>query len=447
LDHRDHRWGAGAAISAEDDRVTLESLLHPHWPNTIEAFVSLIGAAALLAYLRVLLAQKSRSLLELRQIWLLGAASAFLFVRSFFWTTGLPLFGALTFFTASSSIFLIFLYAEGLLERHMPLSAKLYALLGSAFFAIASLSGNFAKDVKWMAAFGIYFLGLNFWTGAILATRKKDDLSDGANSDIRAIIVAVALSTPFFLTDLLADLSWNVPRLGTLGALTFLYMFLRAARTQDTICSVMMEISRVLVTAAGFAWIQQFSQSETDLHRMALSFSLYASLILLIRTLHQLREIGTGNREQLFLNRINHADLGSPERFVSSLLEGTLIRRLRIIREPEMSNYDRSLIRKAFERSPTSILTLSGLKREISKMRKSGKKDELFVLEQISDLIEKNGMSHAARIESEPLVLLLADIPQAGRERSAHLELGLVCRIAGLTEKSRGNVSIHEEVS
>jgi len=59
--------------------------------------------------------------------------------------------------------------------------------------------------------------------------------------------------------------------------------------------------------------------------------------------------------------------------------------------------------------------------------------------DQLADLLEREGMTHAVLIRDGPVVLLLVHIPSAGLEQAALAQLGLVRTVAEAIERSRSD--------
>ena len=57
--------------------------------------------------------------------------------------------------------------------------------------------------------------------------------------------------------------------------------------------------------------------------------------------------------------------------------------------------------------------------------------------DQLADLLEREGMTHAVLIREHPVALLLVHVPSGGLEESALAQLGLVRTMAEAIERSR----------
>jgi hypothetical protein len=60
-----------------------------------------------------------------------------------------------------------------------------------------------------------------------------------------------------------------------------------------------------------------------------------------------------------------------------------------------------------------------------------------YSVDQLTDLLQREGMTHAVLIRDRPIAILLVHIPSAGLEQSAIAQLSLIRTVAEAIERGR----------
>ncbi|MGH7741377.1 MAG: hypothetical protein ACRENS_05075 [Candidatus Eiseniibacteriota bacterium] len=400
-----------------------------------EALVSWMSLYGVLIALRVYAKQATRTRLELCVMFLLECLAALLAVRGFFWMTHRAAFGIATFAVASLIPLAVLLYVEALLRRHFPLMAKAFVLIGSAFFFGLAVSGNLHANSTWLPGFTAYILSMQLLlTGAILF-RDQSDLSPVENRSLGAISVAVVLIVPFVATDLAADLGLNMVRVGSVGFLLFVHATVVASEPRGSARTVLREHLSVLITAAGLGAMLAYVVNDLRPATAARSASFFACSLLLVMIYNRVRSNRALARETGVARSVADANTSSTEEFIRVLDRLPMVAGYRLLRESDLKAYDHWSLPGVFHARSTHVVARNQLKRAL----RDRPLDPAYHAEQLEELMERDGMTHAVLICERPIVLLLVRIPSAGLEQAASAQLGLVRTVAEAIERSRAH--------
>lgn len=397
-----------------------------------EALVSWIAIYGVFTTLRVYWKQATRSRLENCTVFLLRCLGALLLVRGFFWIAGDRVSGTLTFLVAAFVPLAIVLYVEALLRRHLPLAAKVLVLLGTCGFVVLALAGRLHADPFWLRVYSGYVLLLMAIMTGALALRDRADFTAIEGRAANAIAVAVVLIIPFVITDLAADLGIQMVRVGSVGILIFVHATTVASEPRGTARGLLARQLGVLAIATALGAIEAYVIGDFRPATIARGGSFFACVLLLIMIylrVHAHRQIARGPG---LVRSLSSADTRSTESFLQVLERLPIVAGYRLMRATALGRYDSAAFPQLFAEGGGSVLTRRGLRQAPG--APSG--PSRYQADQLADLLEREGMTHAVLIRERPVVLLLVHVPSGGLEESALAQLGLVRTMAEAIERS-----------
>jgi hypothetical protein len=400
-----------------------------------EALVSWVSVYGIYTTLRVYWKQTTHSRLERCASFLLECLGALLLVRGFFWITGYRVFGAATFLFAAVVPLAVVLYVEALLRRHLPLAAKVLVLVGTVGFAALALAGRLHADPFWLRAFtGYVFLLMIVMTGT-LAFRDRSDLTAIEDRAADAIAVAVVLIVPFVMTDLATDLGFHTVRVGSVGILMFVHATVIASEPRGTARTVLAGHLMVIGLATLLGAIEAYVIGDLRPATVARSGSFFACILLLIMIYLRVHAHGQIARGPGLVRSISSADTRTTESFLQVLERLPIVAGYRLLRPSDLLAYDHWAFPTLFPADGTHVIT----RRQLRHAPGIPSDDTRYRADQLADLLEREGMTHAVLIRENPVVLLLVHVPSAGLEQSALAQLGLVRTVAEAIERGRGD--------
>ena len=132
------------------------------------------------------------------------------------------------------------------------------------------------------------------------------------------------------------------------------------------------------------------------------------------------------------MRSLSSADTRSTESFLQVLERLPIVAGYRLMRATELGRYDSAAFPQLFAEGGGSVLTRRGLRRAPGGPSAPSR----YHADQLADLLEREGMTHAVLIRERPVVLLLVHVPSGGLEESALAQLGLVRTMAEAIERS-----------
>lgn len=386
------------------------------------------GAVGVIAYIRYIHAQRTRSLLERRTLFLLYGLATLFILRGFDWLLDTAPLAWLTFVAASLLPFAIALFAEGLLRRHLRFGFKLYIAIGTAVFLLVALLNMFPRVMSFHAAFGMFFLSVIAYLGFVLYTRDRTDLSESENRFANAVAVALVVGLPLVLTDFRASLlSWAPLKLGSLGGLIFVYTCVRMSHRLDNKRIVLAELFMILIkaalVAAGFLVVTGNYDRDA-----ATFFALAIAYVLLFTITGRLRSLRLQSQDRSLLRTLVEADSTRSDRFLESLRQLPFMDEHLLLKGADLQEYDVANLTKKLGQG-VGVCRISDL-RKPSDLSHTGAEAS----EQLVDLLESYHMTHVCLIRRDPIMLLLVNLPQVASGQLTELELGLVQKIAALID-------------
>jgi len=398
-----------------------------------EALVSWLSLYGVIAALRVYWIQTTRTRLELCVMFLLECLGVLLFVRGFYWISGLPVFGITTYLVAAVIPLAILLFVEALLRRHFPLGVKLFVLAGSLLFVVLALAGRLHASPFWLPAFTFYVFAMQLVLTGAIVFRDRADLTPVEDRAAGTIAVAVALIVPFVITDLARDLGLHVVRVGSVGILMFVHATVVASEPRGDARTVLAGDLAVIGLAALWGTVQAYVIGDLRLATVERGAALFACVLLLVMIHSRVRAHRQIARGPGLVRSIAAADTRSTESFLQVLELLPIVAGYRLLRAADLEAYNFWQFPRVFRDRDAWVVTRDQLRRELRKPPAAS----AYHVEQLEYLLEREGMSHAALIQSEPPVLLLVHIPSPGLEQAATAQLGLIRTVAEVIERGR----------
>jgi len=397
--------------------------------EALVSWLSIYGVAtAFWTYAR----QTAHTRLERCIMFLLICLGTLLAVRGFFWLSDFAVFGVLTYVVGGLIPIAIMLYVEALLRRHFPLPVKVLILCGTLFFETLALAGRLHHDPFWLPIFTYYVFTLQVVLSGVIVFRDRADLSPIEDRAVGAIAVAVVLIVPLVATDLATDVGLRMVRVGSVGFLIFVHAVVVASEPRSNARTMLTMNLAVLALATLLGAIEAYVISDVRPATVARAGSLFACIMLLVMIHARVRTHGQLARGPGLVRSIATADTRTTESFLRVLERLPMVAGYRVMRERELATYDFWSFAGVFRARGEHVITRNQLRRAPS----GRAADSAYHAEQLEDLLEREGMTHAVLIREAPLVLLLVLIPSAGLEQSAIAQLGLVRTVAEVIERS-----------
>jgi len=407
-----------------------------------EALVSWLSLYGVASAFQVYWNQTTRSRLERCIMFLLECLGALLFVRGFFWISGIKFFGILTYVVAAVIPLAILLYVEALLRRHFALWAKTFVLAGTAFFLALALSGNLHAHPLWLPVFTSYILAMQLVLSGAIVFHDRADFAPIEGRAVAAIAVAVVLIVPFVATDLAADLGLHMARVGSVGILIFVHAIVVASEPRSNAPRLLVANLAVIAIAALLGAIQSYVIGDVRPATVARSAAMFACIILLVMIHSRVHAYGQIARGPGLVRSIAAADTRTTESFLRVLDRLPMVAAYRLLRARDLSAYEFWSFPGVFRARSEKVITCNQLRRSPrarASNASAGSGDAIYHAEQLEDLMEREAMTHAVLIQESPVTLLLVQIPSAGMEQAAIAQLGLVRTVAEAIERSNSH--------
>ncbi|HUF69720.1 MAG TPA: hypothetical protein VMM79_13840 [Longimicrobiales bacterium] len=369
-----------------------------------EPLLSWIGAAGVLAYILHIHRQRSRSILEAKVLFLLYSLAALFVVRGFYWLTDDVRLQVPAFVPATLLPLAITLFVEALLRRHVSFPLKIFVAAGTFTVFWLNILDPITRE-QLFTVYKVFMLGTIVWLGAILITRDRRSLSTMENRFITAVSAALACTFLLALTDLQIRPEWLHFRVGSIGALIFVYVCLRLMTPGGSRLAIAGEIAgltaKSLVAALAFGLLIGPSPTDT----FVATFFIATALVLLLTILERIRESRFRNHQASFFNWLAKARTASLDEFMDSLSQLPLAAEHVVLRQDQLTGYDLELLREAFD-ADRPVATLAMLRASLSR-----ESPRTAAREQLVDMLEKHEMTHATLVSEAPPTVLLLNLP------------------------------------
>lgn len=391
----------------------------------IDVLVTWIGALGAASYLLHIVRNPSRSPLERRAVLLLGVLTVLLTVRGFAWLAPDVRLNRLTFAAATLLPLAMALFVEGLLRRHLPRPAKLLAAGSSAFFFAMNLGPASLRELLLFRVFAGVLVGVMALLGYFLLARRRDTLSPAENRLVSGCLLAVLASLPMAASDFRLELGFPPQRWGAVGVLLFVYTLVHLARLPEHAGWRLRELGWLALQALLLSGMAAFL-SPRPMTVWGHALPLASAVVLLFAIWERLRHAGTVQRQERLLRWLAHAPTGSRDALVRWLRHYPLTEQHLLLGPEELHAYRAESLSALFGRSRTC----SGAR--FRQIGPDAPRQAQEAAEQMADILERYEMTHACLLSTDPLHLLLVNLPEMGGNRDAELELEVIQRHASL---------------
>jgi hypothetical protein len=396
----------------------------------VEVAMNLIAFYGVGYYLVYLLRNRSRSPLENSLLTLLWTVALLLLIRSTSWY-----FGGSTIlykFEMAPAILIplsVLLLTEGLLRRHAPLFAKIFISAVTVFFMVWNwTSGLSITGLSAFAGFLATSIAMNAY---LLINRDRASLSSSENNLINAFIVAAMFCVPLVITDFREELTIAPIRMGSIGALLLVYVFIRGTQRDTRKRAVFFTISRFVGRGAilGFAqWVIIADIAEMRGHEIGLAIALASSLVLLFMVIDHVEQLGEERQRYSLSHWIGRESIASLNEFASALQKLPQLGNIRLLHEDRLKRYDEHVV-TPFLKEQVIV--------SLAKARKQWQPGHP-PRDQILDLLESQSATHLCMISEKPWILIVCTLPEVGQGASHEAELRVIQKLGMLIVKGEG---------
>lgn len=406
----------------------LDLIAAPTPGESVDVLVTWVGGITLLRYRLAISRRREHGALERRASFLVSALAMLLILRGFSWLRpGERWLGMLMLVPATLLPLAMTLFAEGLLRRHVPRAVKWLAVAtsGGALLANlaggASLIGDTAVSAVLLAALALQMVVLV----AVLARRDAGSLSRAENGLVRACLLVALVGVPLAATDFRFVLGWPAARMGTIGALLFCYTLLRRPEERAQLRRWMRDVARLLGRAFMACLLLLVAMRGAPREMLEPLFVLATTLVIALAIADRLGA-GAGRDEHALLRWLARPPAASMAAFQRELRHLPLTADALVIGEADLAPYNPEALRRVLG-GRDGVRTLAELRvgRE-----DAGEGHALAArgADELTDLLERTGMTHVALLNAAPLCLLLANVPELPGHEEAAVALGAVAR-------------------
>lgn len=404
----------------------------PHdFRTTVDILVTWTGAATTIRY-AYMLSRSRASTLEVRTLFLALVLSATLLARGFSWAwpesvvlsiaVGIP---------ASLLPLAATLFVEGLIRRHVPQPMKIFALAATLAALIGTVAGAATPQPEFASLFAKLFLAPLVITllslGAILIARDTSSLSRTENSLVTACVVVTLLSLPLAVTDFRFDVGWSFARMGTLGPLLICYTLLRTPQENERLGRWARDIGLLTGKSALATLLLRILLPTMPWATFGDFFILAFALVISYAIWDRLRDSETSNRVTELLGWLANEPPETMRDFQRELKDLSLTADAEVIGGDDLSGYDRDAVLRAVS-GRSNVVALARLRQ--LRDSETGTFDALETrgADELTDLLERKGVTHIGLLSEEPLCLLATTLPELPGSRDIELAFGAVLR-------------------
>jgi len=395
-------------------------------PLASDVAVTWLGAAGCALYARFFWQQHASDFAARATLFLLALLVWVMFLRGFYWLWDSAALGHLVFAGATLLPFALTLFSEGLLRRHHPQWLKLAAVGVSLVFGVANLFFDLASSPPLLIAFCAAFAAIAMANAWLLLRLDGADLSRNEVQLCRAVVIAAVVAVPLIVTDFRETLG-NLPvRAGAIGALLFVYTHLGLADRRGVLAPLLGRLAAALAAAlllsATFALAMVGARSEL-VQAAAYGFPVAFAWVLLTAVALQLRATTLEGRDAKFLRWLSRARLDSTAGFLHSLHWLPQTEDHLVLESEALQGYAVPAIFAVAGRDPVSL----GEARAWTRAAARGKAE---AGEQLRDLLERHGMTHALLVSAAPPLIVLLNLPSGAQAAVGELRAAVLQHLA-----------------
>jgi hypothetical protein len=411
--------------------------------ETVDVLVTWIGGLTLVRYRFAIARGRGVSPLERSARVLVSTIALLLVMRGFSWLhPDVAWLGTIMLLPATLLPIAITMFAEGLQRRHAPAWIKGLAVAASGTALVTTLAAAALGAQDNPIASSILLIAIVVVIAALfgeLVRRDTSSLSRAENGLIRAMLAMSIIAVPLIATDFRFVFGWPPARLGTLAPLLLCYTLLRRPEERGYLRRWALDVLGLLVRAAIISALLLIALSMVPHEMLVPLIALVTTLVLALAVNDGLGAAAAQGEDRTLLRWLARPPADSLAAFVRELRHLPLAADAIVISHDELSPYHAPDVLAAFG-SRTLVRARTDLRAEARDASAAGRgADEL------SDLLERTGMTHVALLTELPLRLLLANVPELPGSADAELALAAIVRrgrVAVATESARLDVSI-----
>lgn len=395
--------------------------------ESIDVLSTWVGGIAVLRYRLAIGRRREHSPLERRAAFLISAIAALLIIRGFSWLRpDQRWLGTVMLAPAALLPLAMTLFVEGLLRRHMPRWVKWLATLATLLALVGALGALFTgRDSD--AASGVLLVCLVISMVvivAMMALRDRQSLSRAENGLVRACMLSALIGLPLAATDFRFIFGWPPARLGTIGALLFCYTLLRRHDERGLLARWWRDVAILVVRAAIVCVLLLLALRTAPPGLLFPLGALATTLVLAMAVNDRIAEPPHHGSGAALLRWLAREPATSLAQFQRELKHLPLTADALVLGPEDLAPYDHDALRAALSMrgAAHSITELRTRRADSANERAARGADEL------TDLLERSGMTHAALLAEHPLRLLLATVPDLPGSEDAALALAAVAR-------------------
>jgi hypothetical protein len=266
----------------------------------------------------------------------------------------------------------------------------------------------------------------------ILARRDAASLSRAENGLVRACLLVALIAIPLVATDFRFVFGNPPARLGTIGALLLCYTLLRRSDERGQLARWARDVARLLWRAAAVCALLLVALRTAPAELLFPLGGLATTLVIALAIHDRISDLRLHGADPILLRWLARAPATSLVQFQRELRHLPLTSDALVIEEGDLAPYHRDALRTVFD-GREQVQTLAQLRTS----RRLPGTDERRALairgaDELTDLLERSGMTHVALVTGDPLRLLLANVPELPGHEDASIALAAVVRHAQL---------------
>ena len=377
--------------------------------ESVDVLVTWIGGITLVRYRLAIGHGRYAGPLERRARVLVSVVAILLILRGFSWLwPNLPWFGTMMTLPATLLPLAITLFAEGLLRRHVSLWIKLLSAGASLAALLASIGSAIMGPAYGTAASSVLLGSIVLVMAALfleLARRDDSSLSRSENAIVRAMLVVAIIAVPLIATDFRFVLGWPPARLGTLAALLFCYTLLRRPDERAFLRRWSRALLRLLIRAALVCALLLIALRTAPRELLFPLFVLATALVLALAVNDRLGAATARGADRSVLRWLARPPANTVSAFLRELRHLPLTADAILMEESDLAAYHVSAVLAAFG-SGRLVRARADLRHE-----ERDASDGSRGADELEDLLERTGMTHAALLSETPVRLILTNMP------------------------------------
>lgn len=399
--------------------------------ESVDVLVTWVGGITLARY-RIAIARRSaHSPLERRAAFLVSTLALLLLIRGFSWLEpDVRWLGTVILLPAAVLPLAMAFFAEGLLRRHLPRAVKWFVVAATGTGLLAALTELVTRrdDPVASGALLACILVSMLVLSVVLARRDRASLSRAENGLVRACLLVALVGAPLVATDFRFVLGAPPARLGTIGALLLCYTLLRRTDERGQLARWGRDVGRLVWRAAAVSALLLVAL-RTAPRELLFPLAVLATTIIIALAVHdQITHVGARGADPALLRWLARPAATTLTQFQRELRHLPLTADAIVVDERDLAAYSHDALRSTFT-GHAVVHTLPEL-RELRSLDTADARRALAVrgADELTDLLERSGMTHVALLTSAPLRLVLANITELPGHEDAGMAFAAIVR-------------------